>query len=77
MEIKVFNEKPAIEPILIKLKKSSRNYYYVDLVIVDRYGYELDGGCILSISENGIHRHENVYSDFGFSLDVKNRIRMI
>lgn len=77
MEIKVFNEKPTIEPILLKLEKSNRSKNGVDLLVVDSDGYALDGGCILSIFENGISRHINVNLDFGFALDVENRIRMV
>jgi len=77
MEIKVFNEESIIEPIFLKLKKSSRHDNSVDLIIVDSNGDELQGGCILSISENGIRRHENINKDFGFALDVEDRIRII
>lgn len=77
MEIKVFNKETLIKSILLKLERSNRHDNSVNLIIVDSDGYALEGGHILSIFENGVRRHQNVNPDFGFALDVENRIKMV
>ena len=78
MKLKVFNGKiKKNENVYLKLQKSSIQKNCIDLVVVDEGGYEMDAGCILTISESGIHRHTYIDSDLGFALDVEDRIRII
>lgn len=76
MKLKVFTEPIPQEekPLYLKLQQGRER---VTLHLVDENGEHITGGNLLSIGKDGVYLHPAVSPDFGFELDVAERLKII